>query len=280
MAARKEKGQALTYQQKVHLVRLITQNPCVVEKNSDHLKLGKKASAWEKITSDYNAYFPISQPKSTAQLKRSWEYIRNMVKKNKSKYIRDCHKTGGGPPPTPPEPDELTLLAETVMGNDLQPAEEQMDSEDVEHGINILTSNLAPGDDEVVILDVTAPEVFSASPSNTNLGQNVILDMPSEDFLELEDPGESSTTSPSTSPAMLDLNSSVSGKVQCKRKMSISRSWAMKKLRFDQTMQRERTAQVLETQAGLVAQKAVEFLDGALDCLRKITDVVVKKLGD
>lgn len=77
MAAWQEKGQPLTNDQKLHLVLLIKQNPKTMDKSTDHLQLGQKASAWERVTKEYNAAFPLSQPKSTVQLKRAWEYIRN-----------------------------------------------------------------------------------------------------------------------------------------------------------------------------------------------------------
>ncbi|KAK3892027.1 hypothetical protein Pcinc_004116 [Petrolisthes cinctipes] len=86
-----------------------------MDKSTDHLQLGQKAAAWNNVAKEYNAAFPVSQSKSTQQLKRAWEYIRNRVKKTNSSYIRKCHETGGGPCPTPSKLDELTLLAESVM---------------------------------------------------------------------------------------------------------------------------------------------------------------------
>ncbi|KAK3889762.1 hypothetical protein Pcinc_006325 [Petrolisthes cinctipes] len=106
-----------------------------MDKSADHLHLGQKAAAWNNVAKEFNAAFPVSLSKSTQQLKRAWEYIRNRVKKTNSSYIRKCHETSGGPCPTPPKLDELTLLAESVMQNDLQPALEQLDSVDVESGL-------------------------------------------------------------------------------------------------------------------------------------------------
>ncbi|KAK3888589.1 hypothetical protein Pcinc_007315 [Petrolisthes cinctipes] len=46
MATRQEKGQPLTYEQKLYLAQLIKQNPKIMDKSTDHLQLGQKAAAW------------------------------------------------------------------------------------------------------------------------------------------------------------------------------------------------------------------------------------------
>ncbi|KAK4303885.1 hypothetical protein Pmani_024135 [Petrolisthes manimaculis] len=222
MAARLEKGQPLTYEQKLHLFRLIKENPNILNKSSDHFKLGQKAAAWEKVTKDYNTAFPVSQAKSTMQLKRAWEYIQNRVKKIQSTYIRKCHITGGGPPPTPPKPDELTLLAESIMENDLQPAKEQLDTEDIDSGLQLLKDDGTFTGEDTVVIDIPEGdmEMLSFSPSGkVPMEQESLLLQDLSTIIAKEDHVESSSTLPSTSSSspVID-NNSVKKKIREKEK--------------------------------------------------------------
>ncbi|KAK4307945.1 hypothetical protein Pmani_020337 [Petrolisthes manimaculis] len=214
------------------------------------------------------------------QLKRAWEYIRNRVKKIQSTYIRKCHITGGGPPPTPPKPDELTLLAESIMENDLQLAKEQLDIDDIDSGLQLLKDDGTFTGEDTVVIDIPEGDVemLVFSPSGkVPMEQESLLLQDLSTIIAEEDHVESSSTLPSTSSSspVMD-NNSVKKKIQRKRKISYEKSVALKKLKFDQTVQKEKTANILEQETKKVSDKAVEFLDGTLQCVFRITDAVFR----
>ncbi|KAK4317996.1 hypothetical protein Pmani_010950 [Petrolisthes manimaculis] len=170
------------------------------------------------------------------------------VKKIQSTYIRKCHITGGGPPPTPPKPDELTLLAESIMENDLQPAKEQLDTEDIDSGLQLLKDDGTFTGEDTVVIDIPEGdmEMLSFSPSGkVPMEQESLLLQDLSTIIAKEDHVESSSTLPSTSSSS----------------------------------PREKTANILEQETKKVSDKAVEFLDGTLQCVFRITDAVVKTLG-
>ncbi|KAK3865590.1 hypothetical protein Pcinc_028812 [Petrolisthes cinctipes] len=260
-----------------------------MDKSTDHLQLGQKAAAWNNVAKEYNAALPVSQSKSTQQLKRAWEYIRNRVKKTNSSYIRKCHETGGGPCPTPPKLDELTLLAESVMQNDLQPALEQLDSVDVESGLEGI--NCTVGTDGTLQFEASDGELEEYGLARIEEELPSLVDEAVHGQSSKSCTTNSTTTATSrgssfttpsrgSSPATVSGCVSVKNKIQRKRKRSDAKSEAIKKLRLEQTAHRERISSVLETEVRKVSNKACEFMDGILECCRMITTAVVKKIEE
>ncbi|KAK3878787.1 hypothetical protein Pcinc_016598 [Petrolisthes cinctipes] len=211
------------------------------------------------------------------------------VKKTNSSYIRKCHETGGGPCPTPPKLDELTLLAESVMQNDLQPALEQLDSVDVEsclEGINCTvgtdgTLQFEASDGELEELGLARIEEKLPSLVDEAMHGQSSKSCTTNSTKTATSRGSSFTTpSRGSSPATVSGCVSVKNKIQRKRKISDAKSEAITKLHLEQTAHRERISSVLETELRKVSNKACEFMDGILECCRMITTAVVKKIEE
>ena len=77
MATQREKSSSLTAGQKRTLVELIASNRVVLDRSSSYCLVSKKQEAWDKIAVAYNSAHPLADPKTSVQLKRAWEYLRN-----------------------------------------------------------------------------------------------------------------------------------------------------------------------------------------------------------
>ncbi|KAK3884666.1 hypothetical protein Pcinc_011080 [Petrolisthes cinctipes] len=178
------------------------------------------------------------------------------------------HKTGGGPPLTPPKPDELTLLAESVMQSDLQPALKQLDSAGVENGLE-RTLNCTKGEElsishleEELPRLVAVDEHGAGSSSTTNT--NTTTTATSSEYLT---PSTCRCISPVTASGSVGEQK----KIERKREIANEKSQAVKKLRLEQTAQREKISNVLETEIKKVSEKACQFMDDLLEikCLKR-----------
>ncbi|XP_050710712.1 uncharacterized protein LOC126995264 [Eriocheir sinensis] len=124
----REKSSSLSHEQKRTLVNLIAVNKVVLDKSDQYYLISKKREAWEKIAENYNAAHPIAEMKTSQQLKRAWEYLRNRVKSDFATYSKKKRQTGGGPPPTPPKYDPLLEAVSSLVKNELLFSEYQYDN--------------------------------------------------------------------------------------------------------------------------------------------------------
>ncbi|XP_076052961.1 uncharacterized protein LOC143032314 [Oratosquilla oratoria] len=128
--ASRDKGSPLNYNQKLYLVLLIKDNPATVDKAGDHNSIARKKTAWDRVTHQYNLKFPQAEPKTTNQLKRAWEYIRNRIRKEYAEYIRKASTEGNCSPNASESLNELTLVTMSIMDGDQLPAQDISDGVD------------------------------------------------------------------------------------------------------------------------------------------------------
>lgn len=67
---------SLNNEQKKTLVDLITTHKVVLEQSA-HYHLISIKEAWETIAESYNAAHPSDEMKTSQELKRAWEYLKN-----------------------------------------------------------------------------------------------------------------------------------------------------------------------------------------------------------
>lgn len=91
---------------------------------------------------------------------------------------------------------------------------------------------------------------------------------------------EYSTSSNNSSPITENGSVAVQKKKKRKRKISQEKSDAIKKLKHEQTAQREKIASVIETEVKKVSDTACRFMDGILDCCNRLTDALIKKIEE
>ncbi|KAK4316356.1 hypothetical protein Pmani_012485 [Petrolisthes manimaculis] len=175
------------------------------------------------------------------------------------------------------------------MQNDLQPAREQLDSADVESGLEGIdctigtdgTLQFETSDGELEELGLARIEeelpslvdeaVYGQSSKSCTTNSTTTATSRASNF---------TTPSRDSSPATVSGCVSVKNKIQRKRKLSDGKSEAIKKMRLEQAAHRERVSSVLETEVRKVSNKACEFMDGILECCRMITTAVVKKIEE
>ncbi|XP_045115837.1 uncharacterized protein LOC123507203 [Portunus trituberculatus] len=262
MATRDLKGTPLSYAQKLYLVRQIRDHPVVHTKPSNYTSILERKAAWETITKNFNVCFSTAEPKNTHQLKKTWEYLKNKVKKDHSRYIRETHQTGGGPPPAPPKPaDEVTLIVQLILNNRLPVPDDIFDSEFVEACVLARLNSTA-------LECADTPEAAGQQPA-----QDLVLDNPgspliirSEDceLIDAEDdvdlPGARTSAHPvlkkgtcsarSSSATAATQNQSFTGR---KRKAAESKSAAYGRCAKQQKHFRDELASTFEALAAKVA---------------------------
>lgn len=69
-------------------------------------------------------------------------------------------------------------------------------------------------------------------------------------------------------------------KIQRKRKIVEAKSEAIKKLRLEQTTNREKMSNIIETEVKRVTDKAIQFMDGVMECCRMVSAALVKKIEE
>ena len=71
-SCRKEKAPPFSYDEKLTLVKLIKENPVILDKAGENFR---KKMAWEDLTQKLNSLYPF-EPRTTAQLKQSWATLK------------------------------------------------------------------------------------------------------------------------------------------------------------------------------------------------------------
>ncbi|KAJ8929982.1 hypothetical protein NQ314_017270 [Rhamnusium bicolor] len=82
-----------TVKEKILLANLIDKHKLVENKKTDAATVQMKQHEWEKIASEYNSQGDITMQRTSAQLKKLWN---NLKQSTEEKYTRLV--TGGGPP--------------------------------------------------------------------------------------------------------------------------------------------------------------------------------------
>ncbi|KAK3882467.1 hypothetical protein Pcinc_013174 [Petrolisthes cinctipes] len=109
-----DRAAPLSQPQTMALLNLIKERVSIVHNKSTAPGiLEAKKRTWEEIVLKFNALNPDHQPRSSKQLKRSYEHVKRKEYKKKIKV------TGGGCHPTPPKATEEIALAASMMTVDL-----------------------------------------------------------------------------------------------------------------------------------------------------------------
>ncbi|KAJ8933282.1 hypothetical protein NQ314_014110, partial [Rhamnusium bicolor] len=87
-----------TVKEKILLANLIDKHKLVENKKTDAATVQMKQHEWEKIASEYNSQGNITMQRTSAQLKKLWNNLKQRKRKisTEEKYTRLV--TGGGPP--------------------------------------------------------------------------------------------------------------------------------------------------------------------------------------
>ncbi|KAK4317650.1 hypothetical protein Pmani_011272 [Petrolisthes manimaculis] len=120
-----ERSSPLSETQRRALLSLIKEMDSIVnDKSTSPPIVESKKKTWEEISVKFNALYPDNPPRSTKQLKRSYDHVKRKVKEER-KFKKKIKVTGGGCPPTPPNaPEEIALVAsmmtvDLAMGDDV-----------------------------------------------------------------------------------------------------------------------------------------------------------------
>ncbi|KAK3880938.1 hypothetical protein Pcinc_014588 [Petrolisthes cinctipes] len=115
-----ERTAPLSQTQRMALLNLIKERDSIVNNKSTAPGIIEaKKRTWEEIVLKFNALNPDQQPRSSKQLKRSYDHVKRKVKDEDREFKKKIKVTGGGCPPTPPKATEEIALAASMMTADL-----------------------------------------------------------------------------------------------------------------------------------------------------------------
>ncbi|KAK3889924.1 hypothetical protein Pcinc_003065 [Petrolisthes cinctipes] len=98
-----ERTAPLSQTQRMALLNLIKERDSIVNnKSTAPVIIEAKKRTWEEIVVKFNALNPDQQPRSTKQLKRSYNHVKRKVKDEDREFKKKIKVTGGGCPPTAP----------------------------------------------------------------------------------------------------------------------------------------------------------------------------------
>ena len=130
--------------EKSHLINIIAKYKNIIEnKETDKNTNFEKNSAWERVTTEFNATSPANIYRTKDSIKRFYENKKKELRKKVADGKMEQKKTGGGlPPPAHDEPFEDVLLSitnkktvyglETPYGGDVSSDEEVEPQNDIE----------------------------------------------------------------------------------------------------------------------------------------------------
>ncbi|CAG4992886.1 unnamed protein product [Colias eurytheme] len=88
------------------IVALVRDRPIIEDKRTNSKNIELKKQAWEDLTAAFNSQPYVSQ-RNNMQLKRCWENIKTLRKKELSQEASSMRRTGGGPPDAGTNSDNL-----------------------------------------------------------------------------------------------------------------------------------------------------------------------------
>lgn len=92
------KGKVYTEREKHILISLIKENSKLTSKKTDDVSLREKNDIWKNITETYNAQPDVNIKRTTTQLKKLWNNLKQRTRKLNTERRQHILKTGGGPP--------------------------------------------------------------------------------------------------------------------------------------------------------------------------------------
>ncbi|KAK3870421.1 hypothetical protein Pcinc_024346 [Petrolisthes cinctipes] len=129
----------LSQTQRMALLNLIKERDSIVNNKSTAPGIIEaKKRTWEEIVLKFNALNPDQQPRSSKQLKRSYDHVKRKVKDEDREFKKKIKVTGGGCPPTPPKAMEEIALAASMMTVDLAMGNDVFETFNIESYMPIL----------------------------------------------------------------------------------------------------------------------------------------------
>ena len=108
-------------------MRLVEKLKDVIEcRKNDSRSLTVKATAWEKITAEYNKH-PHVNERDVKQLKKCWDNLKSKAKKQVAEAKRVHRRTGGGTPPKAADP--ISDIVVSVTSDEINPLENAFDDD-------------------------------------------------------------------------------------------------------------------------------------------------------
>ncbi|XP_072377417.1 uncharacterized protein [Diabrotica undecimpunctata] len=102
--------------EKVLLIQLVTENGVVENKRTDGASTMEKKMAWELITRNYNCQPEVNNIRTSDQLRKLWNNLKQRKRKETTALRHSMLATGGGPP-IKPECDAVLELVEEAGPN-------------------------------------------------------------------------------------------------------------------------------------------------------------------
>ncbi|KAK3890065.1 hypothetical protein Pcinc_005980 [Petrolisthes cinctipes] len=141
----------LSQTQRMALLNLIKERDSIVNNKSTAPGIIEaKKRTWEEIVLKFNALNPDQQPRSSKQLKRSYDHVKRKVKDEDREFKKKIKVTGGGCPPTPPKATEEIALAASMMTVDLAMGNDVFETFNVEPVHNSSAADVYELQEEVV----------------------------------------------------------------------------------------------------------------------------------
>ena len=107
--------------------RLVEKSKSVIEcRKNDSRSLKAKATAWEKITAEYNKHPQVNE-RDVKQLKKCWDNLKSKAKKQVAEAKRVHRRTGGGTPPKAADP--ISDIVVSVTSDEINPLENAFDDD-------------------------------------------------------------------------------------------------------------------------------------------------------
>lgn len=92
------------------LLELVARHRSVVEnKKTDAVSVSRKRDTWKKIEEEYKSRHNVT-PRTSAQLKKCWENLKDKWRRCNAEDMRERFSTGGGPPQPSQVTDEMQLV--------------------------------------------------------------------------------------------------------------------------------------------------------------------------
>ncbi|KAK3874632.1 hypothetical protein Pcinc_020451 [Petrolisthes cinctipes] len=130
------------------------------DKSTKFCAVSKKAMVWQEIARKFSD--STGHQKTSQQVRKIWEYLRNRTKKDYTRNKAERRKTGGGPQPNPV--DSVSAAVLPLLEEELEPLGNTWDS-DRGHHENAVFENTEDG---TVILSLTEVEVDDPEERRTS----------------------------------------------------------------------------------------------------------------
>ncbi|XP_063821426.1 uncharacterized protein LOC135071594 [Ostrinia nubilalis] len=107
---KKKRGENWSSEEKEILRQLIGQSAHIIEDKSTKTSINiQKIKEWKNISNKFNEI--TGKLRSCAEMKLAWKRMKLSAKLNLSSHRREQTKTGGGPKPSSPSPEDLEIMA-------------------------------------------------------------------------------------------------------------------------------------------------------------------------